>query len=98
MKVFLLALLAALLGVERAHSLVCFCCMNKNSKFYCLKPTICSDSDNYCMVISASGSIRNVVDFGYTLNKGCLLPDWSWPERQSQCGVCRHPLLPELPV
>uniref|UniRef100_A0A8D1LQN5 Snake toxin/toxin-like domain-containing protein n=1 Tax=Sus scrofa TaxID=9823 RepID=A0A8D1LQN5_PIG len=43
MKVFLLALLAALLGVERAHSLVCFCCMNKNSKFYCLKPTICSD-------------------------------------------------------
>uniref|UniRef100_A0A286ZRS1 Uncharacterized protein n=1 Tax=Sus scrofa TaxID=9823 RepID=A0A286ZRS1_PIG len=43
MKVFLLALLAALLGMERAHSLVCFCCMNKNSKFYCLKPTICSD-------------------------------------------------------
>lgn len=39
MNVFLLALLAALLGVERAHSLVCFCCMNKNSKFYCLKPT-----------------------------------------------------------
>lgn len=54
-----------------AHSLVCFSCTNKNSNFYCLKPTICSDSDNYCVTVSASAGIGNVVDFGYTLNKGC---------------------------
>lgn len=71
MKVLLPVLLAALLGVERAHSLVCFSCTNKNSNFYCLKPTICSDSDNYCVTVSASAGIGNVVDFGYTLNKGC---------------------------
>uniref|UniRef100_A0A8D0T4H9 Lymphocyte antigen 6 family member E n=3 Tax=Sus scrofa TaxID=9823 RepID=A0A8D0T4H9_PIG len=57
MKVLLPVLLAALLGVERAHSLVCFSCTNKNSNFYCLKPTICSDSDNYCVTVSASAGI-----------------------------------------
>uniref|UniRef100_A0A8C0DBP4 Snake toxin/toxin-like domain-containing protein n=1 Tax=Balaenoptera musculus TaxID=9771 RepID=A0A8C0DBP4_BALMU len=57
MKVFLPVLLAALLGVERAHSLVCFSCVNKNSNWYCLKPTVCSDTDNYCVTISASAGI-----------------------------------------
>uniref|UniRef100_A0A673UK95 Lymphocyte antigen 6 family member E n=1 Tax=Suricata suricatta TaxID=37032 RepID=A0A673UK95_SURSU len=57
MKVFLPVLLAALLGVERAHALVCFSCTNQNSNFYCLKPTICSDSDNYCVTVSASAGI-----------------------------------------
>uniref|UniRef100_A0A452QH48 Snake toxin/toxin-like domain-containing protein n=1 Tax=Ursus americanus TaxID=9643 RepID=A0A452QH48_URSAM len=57
MKVFLPVLLAALLGVEQAHSLVCFSCTNQNSNFYCLKPTVCSDSDNYCVTVSASAGI-----------------------------------------
>lgn len=71
MRVFLPVLLAALLGVEPAHSLVCFSCVNQNSNLYCLKPTVCSSSDNYCVTLSASAGIGNVVDFGYTLNKGC---------------------------
>ncbi|XP_059789176.1 lymphocyte antigen 6E-like [Balaenoptera ricei] len=71
MKVFLPVLLAALLGVERAHSLVCFSCVNKDSNWYCLKPTVRSDTDSYCVTISASAGIGNVVDLGYTLNKGC---------------------------
>ncbi|XP_012503444.1 PREDICTED: lymphocyte antigen 6E [Propithecus coquereli] len=71
MKVFLAVLLAALLGVERAHSLMCFSCTNQNSNWYCLKPTICSDSDNYCVTMSAAAGIGKVVDFGYSLNKGC---------------------------
>ncbi|XP_024597081.1 lymphocyte antigen 6E [Neophocaena asiaeorientalis asiaeorientalis] len=71
MKVFLPVLLAALLGVEQVHSLVCFSCVNENSNWYCLKPTVCSDTDNYCVTISASAGIGNVVDLGYTLNKGC---------------------------
>uniref|UniRef100_A0ABI7VU04 UPAR/Ly6 domain-containing protein n=1 Tax=Felis catus TaxID=9685 RepID=A0ABI7VU04_FELCA len=54
-----------------SHSLVCFSCTNQNSNFYCLKPTICSDSDNYCVTVSASAGIGNLVDFGHTLNKGC---------------------------
>lgn len=40
-----------------AHSLVCFSCTNQNSNFYCLKPTICSDSDNYCVTISAAAGV-----------------------------------------
>ncbi|XP_048214699.1 lymphocyte antigen 6E [Perognathus longimembris pacificus] len=71
MRVFLPVLLAALLGVEQGHSLVCFSCVNQQSNFYCLKPTICSDSDNYCVTMSASAGIGKVVDFGYSLNKGC---------------------------
>ncbi|XP_005395804.1 PREDICTED: lymphocyte antigen 6E-like [Chinchilla lanigera] len=71
MKVFLPVLLAALLGVEQAHSLMCFSCTNQKSNFYCLWPTVCSDSDNYCVTFSASGGIGKLVDFGYSLNKGC---------------------------
>uniref|UniRef100_A0A8C6C5N7 Lymphocyte antigen 6 family member E n=1 Tax=Monodon monoceros TaxID=40151 RepID=A0A8C6C5N7_MONMO len=59
MKVFLPVLLAALLGVEQVHSLVCFSCVNENSNWYCLKPTVCSDTDNYCVTISASAGIAS---------------------------------------
>ncbi|KAM9626296.1 lymphocyte antigen 6E-like isoform 1-T2 [Trichechus inunguis] len=71
MKVFLPVLLAALLGVERAHSLVCFSCKNQKSNFNCLAPTMCSSSDNYCVTVSASAGIGNMVDLGRTLNKFC---------------------------
>uniref|UniRef100_A0AC11BLP2 Lymphocyte antigen 6 family member E n=1 Tax=Ovis aries TaxID=9940 RepID=A0AC11BLP2_SHEEP len=57
MKVFLPLLLAALLGVERAHSLVCFTCQDKQSNWGCLKPTICSDTDSYCVTVSASAGL-----------------------------------------
>ncbi|XP_077022744.1 lymphocyte antigen 6E [Tamandua tetradactyla] len=70
MKV-LLVLLAALLGVERAQALMCFSCTNQKSNFYCLTPTMCSDSDNYCVTVTTAAGIGNVVDFGRTLNKGC---------------------------
>lgn len=39
--------------------------------FYCLRPTICEDTDNYCVTVSAAAGIGNVVDLGYSLNKGC---------------------------
>uniref|UniRef100_A0A8C6BIZ2 Snake toxin/toxin-like domain-containing protein n=1 Tax=Monodon monoceros TaxID=40151 RepID=A0A8C6BIZ2_MONMO len=61
MKVFLPVLLAALLGVERAHSLVCFSCVNKNSNWYCLQPTDRSDTDSYCVTTSASAGIGNAL-------------------------------------
>uniref|UniRef100_A0A2K5RT56 Lymphocyte antigen 6 family member E n=1 Tax=Cebus imitator TaxID=2715852 RepID=A0A2K5RT56_CEBIM len=53
----LLVLLAALLGVEQAGSLMCFSCLNQKSNLYCLKPTICSDQDNYCLTVTASAGI-----------------------------------------
>ncbi|XP_037352913.1 lymphocyte antigen 6E [Talpa occidentalis] len=71
MKLFLPVLLAALLGVEQARSLVCFSCTDQQSNLYCLKPTVCADSDNYCVTVSAAAHLGNVVDFGHTLNKGC---------------------------
>ncbi|XP_004618746.1 lymphocyte antigen 6E [Sorex araneus] len=64
-------LLAMLLAVDPARALVCFSCTNQQSNFYCLKPTVCSSSDSYCVTVSTSAGIGNLVDFGYTLNKGC---------------------------
>ena len=71
MKVFLPLLLAALLGVEQAHCLMCFTCQNQKSNWYCLKPTICSDTDSYCVTVSASIGLKNLVGFSYSLHKFC---------------------------
>lgn len=72
--------------VEQAHSLVGFSCENQNSNFYCLKPTIFSGSDNYCMTISAAAGMGNKVDFGHRLNKGSSLLTRApvWP--MGDCG------------
>lgn len=70
MKVLLPVLLAALLGAEPARPLMCFTCANQKSNLYCLKPSTCSDSDQYCVTVSAAAGIGNV-DLGYTLNKYC---------------------------
>lgn len=67
----LAVLLAMLLAAGPARALVCFSCTNQKSNLYCLKPTVCSSSDNYCVTMAASGGIGNLVDFGYSLNKGC---------------------------
>lgn len=40
-----------------AHSLMCFSCTDQKSNFYCLKPTMCSSTDNYCVTISAAAGI-----------------------------------------
>uniref|UniRef100_A0A8D2DSH6 Lymphocyte antigen 6 family member E n=1 Tax=Sciurus vulgaris TaxID=55149 RepID=A0A8D2DSH6_SCIVU len=73
MRVFLPVLLAALLGVEPVHSLVCFSCVDQNSNLYCLKPTVCSSSDNYCVTISASAGI------GECWTSAPTLPTWPSP-------------------
>ncbi|XP_004639031.1 lymphocyte antigen 6E-like [Octodon degus] len=71
MKVFLQVLLAALLGVEQACSLMCFSCTKQKSNFYCLWPTICSKLDNYCVTQSISTGTGKIVDYGYSLSKAC---------------------------
>ncbi|KAI4581791.1 hypothetical protein MJG53_009316 [Ovis ammon polii x Ovis aries] len=57
--------------VEAAYSLVCFTCQDKQSNWGCLKPTICSDTDSYCVTVSASAGLKNVVNLGYSLYKFC---------------------------
>ncbi|ERE82855.1 lymphocyte antigen 6E-like protein [Cricetulus griseus] len=85
MRVFLPVLLAALLGVEQAHSLICFSCTDQKSNMKCLWPTVCPSSDNYCVTVSAAAGFGDAhyvlplnltlhtgnVNLGYTLNKGC---------------------------
>lgn len=70
MKVLLPVLLAALLGVEQAHSLYCFSCNNQKSNWNCLWPVKCSSTDKYCVTASASLGFGNV-NLAYSLNKGC---------------------------
>ncbi|XP_040847627.1 lymphocyte antigen 6E [Ochotona curzoniae] len=70
MKFLLPMLLVTLLSVGPAHSLTCFTCSNQKSNLYCLKPTVCSDSDQYCVTVSAAAGVGNV-DLGYSLNKYC---------------------------
>ncbi|KAM5280947.1 lymphocyte antigen 6E-like [Ctenodactylus gundi] len=71
MKAFLPVLLAAVLLVEQASALVCFSCTNQESNLYCLKPTVCPHDTDYCMTTSTTAGIGNIVDFGYSLSKGC---------------------------
>ncbi|KAL1768820.1 lymphocyte antigen 6E [Sigmodon hispidus] len=43
---------------------------NKKSNLKCLWPTLCPNSDNYCVTVSAAAGFGNI-NLGYTLNKGC---------------------------
>lgn len=70
MRAFLPVLLAALLGVEQVHSLMCFSCTDQKNNINCLWPVSCSSTDNYCITLSAAAGFGNV-NLGYTLNKGC---------------------------
>lgn len=69
MKAALALLLAALLATEPARALVCFSCSHQTSNWFCLKPTVCSSEDNYCVTSTASlGMGENKAS---ELNKGC---------------------------
>lgn len=37
-----------------ARALMCFSCRGQKSNFFCLKPTICSSEDSYCVTSTAS--------------------------------------------
>lgn len=43
-----------LLFSPTARALMCFSCSHQKSNFFCLKPTICSSEDNYCVTSAAS--------------------------------------------
>lgn len=70
MRVFLPVLLAALLGMEQVHSLMCFSCTDQKNNINCLWPVSCQEKDHYCITLSAAAGFGNV-NLGYTLNKGC---------------------------
>ncbi|XP_075776124.1 lymphocyte antigen 6E-like isoform X2 [Pelodiscus sinensis] len=69
MKAFLLALLAAALCAERAHSLFCFSCDDSASNWGCLRPVMCPSEANYCVTTYVGAGIG-----GYSrqsISKGC---------------------------
>ncbi|KAJ7422558.1 Lymphocyte antigen 6E [Willisornis vidua] len=49
MKALLLAVLAAVLCVERAHTLICFSCSDASSNWACLTPVKCGENENHCV-------------------------------------------------
>uniref|UniRef100_A0A8V0Y3K6 Lymphocyte antigen 6 complex, locus E n=1 Tax=Gallus gallus TaxID=9031 RepID=A0A8V0Y3K6_CHICK len=49
MKAFLLAVLAAVLCVERAHTLICFSCSDASSNWACLTPVKCAENEEHCV-------------------------------------------------
>ncbi|EDL29460.1 lymphocyte antigen 6 complex, locus E, isoform CRA_b [Mus musculus] len=54
MRVFLPVLLAALLGMEQVHSLMCFSCTDQKNNINCLWPVSCQEKDHYCITLSAA--------------------------------------------
>ncbi|XP_067386166.1 lymphocyte antigen 6E-like [Emydura macquarii macquarii] len=69
MKAFLLALLTAVLCVERAHSLVCFSCKDESSNWACMTPTTCPSDANYCVTTYLGAGIGG--QSGQSISKGC---------------------------
>lgn len=66
---------------------MCFSCLNQKSNLYCLKPTICSDQDNYCVTVSTSAGIGEC-----QASDHAFLP---WPSPWPRPGLSRgHCCLP----
>lgn len=70
MRVFLPVLLAALLGVGQAHSLICFSCNNQKNNWNCLGLKTCKNTDKYCVTVTAATGFGSL-NLGYSLHKGC---------------------------
>ncbi|XP_072458982.1 lymphocyte antigen 6E-like [Notamacropus eugenii] len=68
MKVFVLVLLAVLLFVEQAHTLVCFTCTKKKGTLGCLKISFCSVDDQYCVSQTVSSVLGHQAK---TISKYC---------------------------
>uniref|UniRef100_A0A5F7ZDP3 Uncharacterized protein n=1 Tax=Macaca mulatta TaxID=9544 RepID=A0A5F7ZDP3_MACMU len=75
------------------EDLSCRCCWlrfwvwSEKSNLYCLKPTICSDQDNYCVTVSTSAGIGEC-----QASDHALLP---WPSPWPRPGLSRgHCCLP----
>uniref|UniRef100_A0A8B9VU52 UPAR/Ly6 domain-containing protein n=2 Tax=Anas TaxID=8835 RepID=A0A8B9VU52_9AVES len=69
MKALLLAALAAVLCVERAHTLVCFSCSDASSNWGCLKPVTCGENENYCVTTYVGVGLGG--KSGQSISKGC---------------------------
>ncbi|OPJ76277.1 lymphocyte antigen 6E [Patagioenas fasciata] len=69
MKALLLAVLAAVLCVERAHTLVCFSCKDASTNWACLTPVKCEDNDNHCVTTYVGVGLGS--KSGQSISKGC---------------------------
>ncbi|XP_051467124.1 lymphocyte antigen 6E [Apus apus] len=69
MKALLLAVLAALLCVERAHTLICFSCSDASSNWACLTPVKCGENENHCVTTYVGVGLGG--KSGQSISKGC---------------------------
>ncbi|OWK52869.1 Lymphocyte antigen 6E [Lonchura striata] len=69
MKALLLAVLAAVLCVERAHTLVCFSCSDASSNWACLTPVKCGENENHCVTTYVGVGLGG--KSGQSISKGC---------------------------
>ncbi|KAJ6650691.1 hypothetical protein lerEdw1_004919 [Lerista edwardsae] len=69
MKPSMVALLVAIVCVERARSFSCYSCENEHSESNCIKTVQCAETDKYCFTTTrAAGPGANA---GFLVNKGC---------------------------
>uniref|UniRef100_A0A8C3JSS1 UPAR/Ly6 domain-containing protein n=3 Tax=Charadriiformes TaxID=8906 RepID=A0A8C3JSS1_9CHAR len=69
MKALLFAVLAAVLCVERAHTLVCFSCSDASSNWACLTPVKCGENENHCVTTYVGVGLGS--KSGQSISKGC---------------------------
>ncbi|XP_056341591.1 lymphocyte antigen 6E [Oenanthe melanoleuca] len=69
MKALLLAVLAAVLCVDRAHTLVCFSCSDASSNWACLTPVKCGENENHCVTTYVGVGLGG--KSGQSISKGC---------------------------
>ncbi|XP_015284747.1 PREDICTED: lymphocyte antigen 6E-like [Gekko japonicus] len=82
MKGTLAALIAVLLCVERASSLVCFHCDSMDSNWDCLSMKTCKDTDKYCITKYIGGGYGE--NRKQSISKGCSA---TCPEAGLDLGV-----------
>ncbi|XP_062987285.1 lymphocyte antigen 6E-like [Elgaria multicarinata webbii] len=69
MKTLFIALLVAIVSIEKVHSLWCYRCENEPSNWNCMKLVKCAESDNYCSTtVTTAGNGKNSV---YKISKKC---------------------------
>ncbi|XP_043847251.1 lymphocyte antigen 6E-like [Dromiciops gliroides] len=91
LKVFVLVLLAALLFVEQAHALLCFTCEKEKGIIGCLKISLCSVDEIYCISQRTFSKFEDsIFDSRQVLSCATLSRDafFIFPEFHGIHGMC----------
>ncbi|XP_006031129.1 lymphocyte antigen 6E-like [Alligator sinensis] len=96
MKTFLVVLLAAILCIERASSLMCYTCDSERYRKNCLSTiTTCNDNDRYCVILRKNiGTYRKRPKYITTKMCSQECPEMSTKQNRTSTRVfcCDKPL------